>query len=233
MASDNSALKVAQTNSIARFCASAITWPVEKTKLNFQGGLTPLSAARAMASLSMKQHSFGMAASSLQRGGSAFLMFYTQSSVYKYTRGVSGRKFTDEALAGALSGAISAPFHTFWEIIKVKGVAPTLQSLKLSLFPMLLRHSVFDATFFAVYSLFEDYSSGIRFALAGASGSCTNLLFDLWKTRQMESAVKVPLFRVYKSLTIGSFALQYLVKGSELAINWFVVGCVKEYISTL
>lgn len=284
----------ARQSAIARFWASAATWPVEKSKLIYQGRrqdrtLNPnLSMMKENAgnkkewaqnykrtrryqasshssfsssvrdvkerfvSLPMKHHLLGVISSSMQRGGSAFLMFYSQSHVHQVTKGMTGYNNCDHAMAGALSGLLSAPFHTYWELIKVRGAIPnTIQSYLVCLRPMLWRHSVFDGTFFGVNAFVSDVqqrqmqeenssypsSSGFRFALSAASASFANLWFDVWKTRQMKAYPKrVHLYRsilVPMHMMTKSFWSNYLVKGTDLSVNWFVVGCIKDYLFPL
>ena len=271
----------ARQNAVARFWASATTWPVEKSKLIYQGRRqnnaqqttsvpsmekvtnenswkrdrqhqtqsSSLSQVRYVTqrfvSLPLKHHVLGVTSSGLQRGGSAFLMFYAQSHVYEVTTGMTGYACSDHAVAGALSGLLSAPFHTYWELIKVRGTIPNaLSCYFICLGPMLLRHGVFDGTFFGVNSYLLDQqrqdnsnlpkSSGFRFAMAAASASFTNLWFDIWKTLQMKLYPK--RMRLYRGVMIPmhwmtrSFWSNYLVKGTDLTVNWFAVGCLKDYL---
>jgi hypothetical protein len=245
-------------NSLARFGASLLTWPIEKSKLIFQGQRHSLplpqgqqqqryiaAVAKSFRSIPLNQHLMGMLSSGLQRGGSAFIMFYAQSHVYRVTTGTMPSPTLDHAMAGALSGALSAPFHTYWELIKVRGSLPTTwSSYTMCLRPMVLRHGIFDATFFGVTTHllllerdngYSVSSSGIRFAVAAATASFTNLWFDVWKTRQMQHAPKtrIRLFRgVILPMHWGStnFWSNYLVKGTDLTVNWFVVGCFKDIL---
>ena len=220
----------ATRNSQARMVASALTWPVEKSKLLFQ-------ASRPVSSfwkLPLRHHVMGMVSSSLQRGGSAFLMFYTQSKLSNVLHSTTSSPVVNQSLAGALGGTVSAPFHTYWELIKVRGTLPSFKIYHLSLVPMLFRHGVFDGTFFAVHALCpSDYGSGVRFAASAATASFTNLVFDVWKTRGMQEFPKHVRFRaVVKSLPPRVFLANYVVKGAELSTNWFVVGCIKDHCFT-
>ena len=220
-------------NTYGRIGASALTWPVEKSKLLYQGNNNRClkSVATSLASLSLRTHVMGMLSSCTQRGGSAFLMFYTQANLYQFTNGVTRHSVTDQALAGALGGAMSAPFHTCFELIKVRGHIPCVNACFMSLRPMMLRHAVFDGTFFLINAGLaqHEYSAGRRFAAAAATASFTNLLFDVWKTRQMAQFPRpVRFLSVVSSLRPTTFLSNYVVKGTDLTINWFVVGCLKE-----
>jgi hypothetical protein len=217
-------------NSQSRMLASALTWPIEKSKLVHQGGG---KIHQVMLKLPLAQHATGMLSSGLQRGGSAFLMFYLQSHIYQTTKGSTSSHVADQALAGALSGTLSAPFHTFWELIKVRGTMPCRGSYTTCLTPMIYRHAIFDATFFGVHSSLEGYtpSSGVRFAAAAAASSFTNLIWDVWKTRQMQDyPVRISLRGVVVTMKWRSFLSNYLVKGTDLTANWFIVGCVKDFL---
>jgi hypothetical protein len=216
-------------NSHSRMLASVLTWPIEKSKLVYQGG----GQIHQVLKLPLAQHASGMISSGLQRGGSAFLMFYLQSNIYQATKGGTSSHVADQALAGALSGALSAPFHTFWELIKVRGTMPCQGSYITCLTPMVCRHVVFDATFFGVHSSLEGYtsSSGLRFAAAAALSSFTNLVWDVWKTRQMQDyPVRISFRGVVVTMKWRSFLSNYLVKATDLTANWFVVGCVKDFL---
>lgn len=234
-------------NTYARIGASALTWPIEKTKLLYQGSsTTPTSANSAsitgrqscnmiinrLIQLPIQQHMMGIVSSGLQRGGSAFFMFYTQSQILQYTNQVTPSPVLDQAIAGGVSGAITAPFHTYWELIKVRGTMPSFGAYRTCLYPMLFRHAIFDATFFGVNTAVgtDTTHAGVRFALAAASASFMNLIWDVWKTRQMEYYPKrVWLAQgVLASMTMRSLLSNYLVKGTDLTANWFAVGCFKE-----
>jgi hypothetical protein len=221
----------ALVNSHSRMLASALTWPIEKSKLVYQGGG---QIHQVMLKLPLLQHATGMLSSGLQRGGSAFLMFFLQSHIYQTTKGSTSSHVADQAVAGALSGVLSAPFHTFWELIKVRGtIMPCRGSYTTCLTPMIYRHAIFDATFFGVHSSLEGYtpSSGVRFAAAAAVSSFTNLIWDVWKTRQMQDyPVRISLRGVVVTMRWRSFVSNYLVKGTDLTANWFMVGCVKDFL---
>jgi hypothetical protein len=114
---------------------------------------------------------------------------------------------------------------------------PSRQLYWTSLWPMILRHAVFDGTFFGVndYLLSLDsvldtpLSGGLRFATAAASASFSNLIFDIWKTRQMKLyPIRLGLREIVASLSISGYARNYTVKGVDLTVNWFVVGCLKD-----
>jgi len=207
---------------------------------------------------SPRNHIMGMASSSLQRGGSAFLMFHLQGHAYQWTCGISPKagspriaNTVDHTIAGALSGALSAPFHTVWELIKVRGtwhassqnrdsksilrllLPPdhAFQMYRSCLLPMICRHAIFDATFFGVNASLSQssFSSAQRFALGAASASFTNLLWDVWKTRKMEAYPKnIRFIEVARSFRLRTFFAHYLVKGTDLTANWFAVGYVKD-----
>jgi len=230
-------------NGQSRMVASVLTWPVEKSKLLYQGGSR--AVLRDLTSLRTGHHLMGMASSAAQRGGSAFFMFQIQGLVYPLaSRGLTPSLHVDQAMAGALAGSIAAPLHAYWELIKVRGSFPSSRAYWISLRPMLARHSVFDGAFFGVNSCCVAASedgdrrqrryphfnhAGFRFALAAASASFANLVFDVWKTRQMrEFPTVVPLRSVMAGMTVGSYARNYLLKGADLTVNWFAVGCIKE-----
>ena len=220
-------------NTYARIGASVLTWPIEKAKLLYQGGVHGGNIFHRLTYLPVNQHAMGMLSSALQRGGSAFFMFYGQSHMYGLTKGSTDSMVLDQAFAGGLSGTLTAPFHTYWELIKVRGGLPCSRSYKMCLYPMAFRHAIFDATFFGVNSAVgqEEYHSSIRFALAAASASCMNLLWDVWKTRQMEAFPKrVRFASIFWNMKWRSFVRNYLVKGTDLTANWFVVGCLKEQL---
>jgi hypothetical protein len=260
----------------SRVVASVLTWPIEKSKLIYQGlVVVPHIAAAARNRLrgrhrhtaastssvglrliqtSPVHHLSGMASSGIQRGMSAFLMFYAQGHIYQSTKGTTPSYIMDQALAGALSGAVSAPFHTVWELIKVRGGAGTSTSTSTTkganrivmvpqrqrvlamyltcLVPMVFRHGIFDATFFGVSAAAAPCSdsSGVRFALAAASASLTNLLWDVWKTRQMEHyPLRISFQQVARSMRWRTFLSHYVVKGTDLTANWFAVGYIKDH----
>lgn len=226
----------ALSNGLSRVLASMITWPVEKSKLLYQAGVnnSPSGVWRDLTRLDMKIHIMGMSSSGCQRGGSAFIMFALQSQAYRLTHQATSSSPMNHALAGTLAGAMSAPFHTYWEIIKVRHELPCRRLYLTCLQPMILRHAVFDGTFFGVNALLlseHQYTTGIRFAAAAASASLMNLVFDVWKTRQMAHFPhNVSLRQVFQSMTRRVFLTNYLVKGTDLALNWFVVGCLKEFL---
>lgn len=216
-------------NTYARMGASALTWPIEKSKLLYQGGNAGVEIWTRLTSLPVQQHAMGMISSGLQRGGSAFFMFYTQSQIYDLTNGRTNSFILDQALAGGASGAITAPFHTYWELIKVRGTLPCMGAYRICLFPMICRHAIFDFTFFGVNaSLGPEQHAGGRFALAAAAASFSNLLWDVWKTQQMEHFPQRVRFGIILAMPWSSFVKNYLVKGTDLTANWFVVGCLKE-----
>jgi len=184
-------------------------------------------------------------ASACQRGGAAFLMFQLQASALPIVDGFSRNRHLDQALAGALAGLVTSPFHTVWEYAKINGTLPPNRAAYLvSLKPMMLRHAVFDATFFGSNSLCCSENpnlshAGVRFAVSAATASFANLLFDVWKTRQMKQVGMarglgggvpraLPLRSVVATMTLSGFLRNYLVKGTDLTANWFAVGCVKE-----
>lgn len=230
----------AMINGQCRVLASALTWPVEKSKLLYQGGSSNAYAVFTdLRKVRFTHHALGILSSATQRGGSAFLMFQIQSIVYPHVVDVAPSIHANNALAGFLAGILTAPFHTYWEIIKVRGMLPCRYTYLVSLRPMMARHAVFDGTFFGVNSYVGEYyqkhhhnnntNTGIRFAIAAASASFTNLLFDVWKTRQMTLYPRiVPLWQVCASISFGPFVKNYLVKGTDLTLNWFAVGCIKD-----
>ena len=125
---------------------------------------------------------------------------------------------------------------------------------KTALYPMILRHAIIDGVFFGVFTACDVWSkdlhhddqqrkytsmmsgvlshSGFKFGLAAASASFVNLLFDVWKTRTMQSfPTRVQFVRgVVYTMTPASFLSNYLVKGTDLTVNWFVVGCLKDHV---
>jgi hypothetical protein len=312
-----------QTTTGCRMIASVITWPVEKSKLLYQGGivgggsgssssLSSSAAAKATSGsgslgggarggaptannflllrnvvkrffeIPATQHGVGMISSAIQRGGSAFFMFTCQSQVYNWTEGMSRSHIVDHCFAGFISGAITAPFHTYWELAKVRGGLPSSFTMyRSALLPMILRHAVFDGVFFGVsaacdvnerHTLIENSSnndnnstntnryvttttssissprenegedpttilshSGVKFGLAAATASFANLLFDVWKTRRMELFPQRVGFMtgVVQTMKVSSFLTNYLIKGTDLTVNWFVVGCLKDHVFTL
>lgn len=162
-------------------------------------------------------------------------MFYTQANLYQFTNGVTrhsvSHSVTDQALAGAPGGTLSAPFHTYFELIKVRGHIPCVIAYFMPLRPMMMRHAVFYGTFFWINAGLaqHEYSAGIRFATAAATASFTNLLLDVWKTRQMAQFPRpVRFLSVVSSLRPTTFLSNYIVKGTDLTIHWFAVGCLKE-----
>jgi hypothetical protein len=129
-----------------------------------------------------------------------------------------------------MAGLVSAPFHTYWELMKVQiGHPVTLQAYRAALLPMVMRHSVFDGTFFFVNDVFSDYSSAVKFGTAAATASFCNLIFDVWKTQRMHRFPQQTSFWfVLSSLRLSSFASNYVVKGIDLSLNWCVVGLLKD-----
>jgi hypothetical protein len=195
-----------------------------------------------------------MASSAIQRGGSAFFMFTCQNKVYEWTNGllsVGGGEKNDivgHCFAGVLSGAVTAPFHTYWELAKVRGGLPDSWTMyRTALIPMIFRHAVFDGVFFGVSTACDQWGkdlrqqqemseilshSGVKFGLAAATASLANLLFDVWKTRRMGSfPTRVNFISgVVRTMTAASFISNYLVKGTDLTVNWFVVGSLKDHL---
>jgi hypothetical protein len=169
-------------------------------------------------------------ASCTQRGGSAFLMFFMQENINVYTAGTTPYTPINEAIAGATAGVVSAPFHTYWELMKVQiGKPVTFAAYKAALLPMVLRHSVFDGTFFFVNEICSEYSSAIKFGASAATASFCNLIFDVWKTQRMHRfPQRTSLWFVLSSLRVSNFASNYLVKGFDLTLNWCVVGLIKD-----
>lgn len=218
-------------NALCRCLASFLTWPIEKSKLIYQAEGMPIVSRLIV--IPTASHIRGALASCAQRGGSAFLMFFIQGKMNVYTSSISISKSVNEAVAGALAGLISAPFHTYWELMKIRlGQPVTMSSYRAALLPMMLRHSVFDGSFFYVNDLFSDYSSATRFGLAAASASFCNLIFDVWKTQRMHRYPQhTPLFRVLASLRISTFLSNYVVKGIDLTANWTVVGIIKDSLT--
>jgi len=228
----------------SRMAASALTWPVEKSKLIFQGAsqqrATIGSVMRRLLATSPTNHVLGMTSSGLQRGMSAYFMFYFQGHTYGAVKGTTGMYAADQALAGAVSGTMTAPIHTVWELIKVRGSAVgkawklpkhSLHMYSTCLVPMVCRHGIFDGIFFGVTAVIAPYSesSGIRFAAAAATASFANLLWDVWKTQQMQEYPKRISFRqIVRPLTWRGFLAQYIVKGVDLTANWFAVGVIKD-----
>lgn len=157
-------------------------------------------------------------------------MFFVQGKLKLYTADTTRYAHVNEALAGAMSGAMSAPFHTYWELMKVQmGTPVTLQAYKTAILPMVLRHSVFDGTFFFVNDVFGDYSSAVKFGAAAASASFCNLVFDVWKTQRMHRFPQKTSFWFFlSSLRMSSFASNYFVKGVDLSVNWYMVGLIKD-----
>ena len=214
-------------SGLSRAIASPLTWPVEKSKLLYQGGNR--TVIKSLVSLPTRHHGLGMMSSASQRGGSAFIMFQLQAFVYRATEGRTSSRVTDQAIAGFLSGMLSAPFHTYWELIKIRGKAPCIGSCWTSLKPMALRNAVFDGTFFGMNTLLEDRHAGVRFGIAAATASLANLVFDVWKTLQMKHyPTRVYLRGVIVDMRWNSFLMNYLVKGTDLCVNWFAVGCIKD-----
>lgn len=218
-------------NAISRFCASFLTWPVEKGKLIYQAEGIPVVCR--LSAISLQNHLRGALASCTQRGASAFIMFRLQNHASSYTKQATSFRTVNEGLAGILAGACSAPFHTYWELMKVQvGQPVTLQAYRMALLPMLLRHSVFDGTFFYINDLFSGHSSGFRFGVAAATASCFNLVFDVWKTQRMHRFPRhTSLLSVISSMHIYSFCSNYAVKGFELSLNWALVGTLKDLIA--
>lgn len=186
---------------------------------------------KSVLKLSISSHGYGMISSSVQRGSSAYVMFYAQSKFTNITCGLTRRKEFDEGIAGFLSGVTSSPFHTYWELIKVTGKFPCSNSFLRSLKPMMFRHGVFDCIFFTVNKSLEGQHSSLRFAISAATASFVNLMFDVWKTRQMEQfPKKVDLTSILKSFTVRSYFSNYFIKGIDLSFNWFIVGILKEIL---
>lgn len=257
-----------------------------------------IGVARRFVSLPWTHHIIGISSSSVQRGGSAFLMFYVQSSIYDNTiirrpshdqqriqqhEHCNGNYhyICDQTVAGVFSGMVTAPFHTYWELIKVRGSLPTSTRMYvLALLPMTYRHAIFDGLFFGTQATLTQLggvkpqplgvsqvhpsdvvtpekvqevggwnadmvlhqlssSSGVRFGISAAVASLGNLLWDVWKTRQMSvpstltpstvlSKIGHPIRRIYffrdivQTMTVQCFWRQYLVKGTDLTANWFV-----------
>jgi hypothetical protein len=103
----------------------------------------------------------------------------------------------------------------------------------MSLRPMMLRHGVFDCTFFTSNSFFENLKSSDRFCIAAATASFTNLFFDIWKTQQMTHAPhRVAFGYILSSFTVSRFISNYAVKGADLSANWYVTGLVKDNFFT-
>jgi hypothetical protein len=220
----------ASINAKSRFFASGITWPVEKSKLLYQGGVPARKLLPIFSSLSFSHQITGIASSCIQRGVSAWIMFDLQRRIKSSTDKVTPFPVINDGIAGALAGTISAPFHTFWELLKVTGRIFTIQSYFVALKPMLFRHGVFDMSFFATTKYFENESSSVKFALAAAFASFSNLLFDVWKTQQMEQFPKRVDFKsVLKELASRRYGSNYLMKGTDLSVNWFVVGIIKDH----
>jgi hypothetical protein len=313
--SSSSTSSAAIQNAPTRTCPQATANPVvgggaatnRISIINIGGAVT---VANRFVTLPWTHHVMGITSSALQRGGSAFFMFYAQSTIYdhvltwrthplttttsddehgplshqhqqqhhqqqQYNNNNNNNFIGNQALAGFLSGMITAPFHTYWELIKVRGTFPTHRLYLLALPPMICRHAIFDGIFFGTQATLvhlaatgsrvptsdvapqkvgEDEggtggwttttqvaqqlssSSGIRFGLSAALASMGNLLWDVWKTRQMSvpSAIpstslrRTPLRRVFflrdvvGTMTVPSFWRQYLVKGTDLTANWFV-----------
>ena len=159
-------------------------------------------------------------------------MFFIQGELKEYTSGITRFESINEAAAGVMAGVVSAPFHTYWELMKVRTGCPVcIQSYKVALLPMILRHSVFDGTFFFVNDIFSNYSSAVRFGTAAASASFCNLLFDVWKTQRMHRFPRhTSFYSVLSTLRFSTFLSNYAVKGIDLSFNWFVVGLVKDNI---
>ena len=94
---------------------------------------------------------------------------------------------------------------------------------------MAFRNAVFDGTFFGMNTLLEDQHAGVRFGIAAATSSLVNLVFDVWKTLQMKHyPTRVYLRGVIVDLRWSSFLMNYMVKGTDLSVNWLAVGCIKE-----
>lgn len=244
-------------------CASALTWPIEKSKLLYQGGGTTTNASgvvRRLIALPLPQHALGMLSSSFQRGGSAFFMFACQQQIYTTFIGTSSppspssslKSVLNHMLAGAVSGALTAPFHTYWELAKVRGHLLYFNNTsnngwklyQTCLVPMIFRHAIFDGVFFGVSTASDvlgqqdDNGSnnfmshaGVKFGLSAATASLANLVWDVWKTRRMEAfPMRIGFVTgVLQTMTLKSFLLNYAVKGTDLTVNWFVVGCLKEH----
>lgn len=215
-------------NALCRFCASFVTWPIEKSKLIFQAQGLPILSR--LISLPLRHHLQGAVASCTQRGGSGFLMFFIQGHLNGFTSESTSYKPVNEAIAGGMAGLVSAPFHTYWELMKVQiGKPVTIQAYKTALFPMIMRHSVFDGTFFFVNDVLSGYSSAVKFGTAAATASFCNLVFDVWKTQRMHRfPQKTSFWFMLSSLRLSTFASNYLVKGVDLSVNWYIVGLIKD-----
>lgn len=172
-----------------------------------------------------------ISASCTQRGSSAFLMFYLQDEINVVTQDVTRFKAVNEGVAGLLAGVVSGPFHAYWELMKVRiGQPINMPVYRAALAPMILRHGVFDGSFFFVNELLSGYSSAIKFASAAASASFFNLVFDVWKTQRMHRFPQPTSFWfVLSSIRFSSFASNYAIKGVDLSFNWFVVGIMKDH----
>mmetsp|Transcript_23468 Transcript_23468/g.34634 ORF Transcript_23468/g.34634 Transcript_23468/m.34634 type:complete len:234 (-) Transcript_23468:314-1015(-) len=215
-------------NATCRFSASFFTWPVEKSKLIFQAEGVPVFSR--LFAIPLRSHLQGALASCTQRGSSAFLMFYLQHEINIITNNVTPYKALDEGLAGVLAGLVSGPFHTYWELMKVRiGQPVTIPVYRAALAPMMLRHGVFDGSFFFVNEILSEYSSAVRFSSAAAAASFCNLVFDVWKTQRMHRFPQPTSFWfVVSSMRMSSFLSNYAIKGLDLSFNWFMVGLIKD-----
>lgn len=234
---------------MCRGVTSFVWFPMERMKLLVQNTTLMSSNSASAADRSKKLIQvwsrslyLGCFASLSQRTLSSGLMLYGQHVMSPLTEDATSYKVVNQGMAGFFSGviggALQAPFEHYKirrSIVKVPAMSLTgLQGVRVAILPMMLRHGVFDGTFFATKeaaSLADPtLSQASLFALSAVTASATNILFDVWKTRACAAfPSNVSLFSLVQEVgkSPTTYCTQLAVKGMELSGNWFLTGlCV-------
>lgn len=218
-------------SGLSRMVASALTWPVEKSKLLYQRGHGIKGTVKAFNKVTVAHHMTGIVSSAAQRGTTTIVTFTIQGWIQENLKGQVGNAVVEHGIAGAVTGSFTAPFTAWLEPLKIRG--EHMRSSRMffrSMTPMILRNGVFEGVFFAMNKYLEDHHAGIRFAAASASASFMNLTFDVWKTRVIQRyPSRVPLIGVLRVMTAREFFGNYIIKCTEVCLNWFFAGCMLEY----